>query len=113
MAHKPPRNPAKMRISKVRSFDGIGGPKLQVLYRTNERGHNISNSIANEVYDLNGGQVGTLMCRPGARKISTSGKTASVTTIFQVRIGALVGYGVISNGTLEIIDLPQTSGIVN
>jgi hypothetical protein len=94
-------------------FDGIGGPKLQVLYRTNERGWDISNSFANEVMDFDGGQVGTLMRRPGSRKIATSGKTASVTTIFQVRIGALVGYGVISNGTLDIIDLPQTSGIVS
>lgn len=107
MTFRPPGNVNKRSVSKIRSFDGIGGPQFQILKRTNERGGDISNSVANEVWDLSCGEFGTLRNREGCRKIDDTGKTASLTSIFFFNLGGKRRYGIIYDGALDVIDVPE------
>jgi len=106
MSQKPPLNPNKARVSKIRTFDGIGGAVTQVLKRTNERGNDISNSIANEVQDFDLGEKGSLILRDGKRKIDETGKDYDITSIFDLNIGGLLQYGLVFNGNLDLIEIP-------
>lgn len=101
---RPPGSPAKRKPAKVRVFDGIGGPPLQVLKRTNYRGWDISNSICNDVRDLDLSERGTAKLRPGMQKMATTGQTASIVNVFQSAVGGRRSYGVISGGTLTMTE---------
>ena len=107
MSHKPPLNPNKGRVSRVRSFDGIGGAVTKVLKRTNARGNDISNTIANEVQDFDLGERGSLRLRNGKRKIDETGVAYDINSIIDLNIGGLLQYGLVYNGALELIDIPE------
>jgi len=107
MSFQSPTNPNKARVSRVRIFDGIGGPEVQVLKRTNERGNDISSTIANEVQDFDLGEKGSLILRPGMRKIDETGKAYDITSIFELNIGGLLQYGLVYDGAVELIEIPE------
>jgi len=107
---KPPELPQKVSHSKVRQFDGISAGVDQVIRRTNERGWDISNSVANEVWDFRLGELGTMRLRPGSRKVNDTGRSASIDGIFFITMNALLAYGVIYNGSLDVITIPKEIG---
>jgi len=107
MSYRRPQNPVRIRPDKFRSFDGVGGPAIQVLQRFNERGWDISNTVCNEAADLNLHQSGSMILRDGSRKITSSGLGATVTNLFQVTVGNVLAYGVVVNGALSVITMPR------
>jgi len=110
MAHSAPGNPVKRGPAKFRRFDGIGGPRVQILERQNQRGADISNTISNEVVDFTLTEAGTLKLRDGARKVSNSGFSGSVRAIFGINLGGVRRYGVIESGALQIATIPTMQG---
>lgn len=104
-----PGNPNKHRQSKVRVFEGIGGMLLRVLKRFNARGWDISNTVSNEIIDFDLGEQGSMDVRNGARKINDTGRTASIDTLFMMNLGGIKRYGLVSNGVLDVIDIPEWS----
>jgi len=113
MSFRRPSNPALMSIAKFRYFDGIGGPLKQLLRRFNERGQDISNSIANEVTDFDLLQVGSMIKRNGSRKTNTTGEAATVTNVIPVSVGSVLAYGVVVAGALKIITMPTVNVRLN
>ncbi|MHC4616253.1 MAG: hypothetical protein ACYTEQ_00730, partial [Planctomycetota bacterium] len=107
MPHIPPKNPNQTRNTKARIFDGVGGPLTQILKRTDDRGRDISITIANEVFDLNLGEQGSMILRPGMTKKSTTGETETINGIFQYTIGGKLQYGIVSGTGVDLISLPQ------
>jgi len=104
---KRPGSPVKRSPYRLRNFDGIGGPRVQILKRTNQRGWDISASFCNDVEDFNITERGTLRIHDGMTKISTTGFNSSVTGIFQITIGGLFGYGVVYDGTVAFLPLGE------
>lgn len=102
-----PGNPVKKSISKVHFFEGIGGPEGDVLRRTNSRGWDISNTVANIVQDLNLVQQGAMRLRDGTRKIDSTGLTAHVTALFPFRLGQRRAFAFVTNGALSVVDMPR------
>lgn len=108
MSQKPPLNPNKGRVDRIRSFDGIGGPEKQVLKRTNARGNDISNTIANVVQDMELGERGSMWLRAGMRKIDETGKNYDISSIFDLHIGGTLQYGLVYNGSIDLVTIPDT-----
>ena len=102
-----------MKQAKFREFDGIGGPQRQLLRRFNDRGWDISNSVANETVDLSLFQHGSMILRNGMRKISTSGESSTISEIFPVSVGNVLAYGVVVAGALTVITLPTDNVRLN
>lgn len=107
MAFRPPGNVVRLRVSKFRQFDGIGGPRYQILSRKNDRGWDISNSIVNELYDLNCGQPGTMRLRDGCRKIDYAGKGSTFDGVFAIGVGRRKRYGIKYGEVVDIVDIPE------
>jgi len=104
-----PKNPQSIPSTKIRVFDGIGGPRTQILKRFDKfRGWDISNTVANNVSDLHLGEKGSLFLRPGMRRLGSEDYT--IGWIGQMTIGGLLRYGVIYGGGLTMIDLPMRKG---
>ena len=107
MANRPPGNAQVLSRSKFRRFDGIGGPVTQILKRTNERGNDISNTLSNNIEDMQLTERGSMKLRPGYRKITTTGYTDSIHTLLDIKIGYVPRFGVHHGTQLDIIDRPQ------
>lgn len=107
MSHIPPGNINKRRPSKVQFFDGMWGDRNEVLFRSNARGWDISNTVANEVYDFDLSKSGVAALREGKRKIVNTGKSGSIDGLFFVNIAGALLYGRISGGILDLITIPQ------
>jgi len=107
MSRKAPSNPNKITPSKLRVSEGIGGPLLRVLKRTDDRGRDISNTVVNDLVDFNLHEVGSLIVRNGARKMKDTGETSSIETMFQLNLGRQSQYGYIFNGSLTLVDIPE------
>ena len=103
-----PKNPQSIPSTKVRVFDGIGGPVTQILKRFNSRGWDISSTVANEVSDLHLAEKGSLLLRPGMRRLGSEDHT--IGWLGQINIGGLLKYGVIYNNSLSVVDLPSRLG---
>lgn len=103
----PPKNPARISPSKVRWFDGLFGPADKVLRRWDEqRGYDISNSVANELADLDLTEAGTMRNKPGrAQAISGQQYSDSVEGIFAMNFSGMRHVGVISGGSLTVMEL--------
>lgn len=108
MSYRRPHNPQVVSNSKIRSFDGIGGPRTQTLKRFNAKGWDISNGVANDVSDLHLAEIGSILLRPGMRRLGS--EDYSINWIGQMNIGGLLRYGIISNNGLTMVDLPQKKG---
>lgn len=108
--YKSPVNPTLVKHAKVRWFDGIGGPSDQVLSRRNEKGWDISDTICNDVQDLNLSEKGTMILRAGMVRLS-SAMTSSVAAIFPMRMGGTIRYGVVAGGSLDISTPPRSGGL--
>ena len=107
---RPPGNASRMRVSKLRWFDGLGGPVTQVLHRLNQRGWDISNTVVNEVFDLDLGKRGEMKLRAGRIKINSTGKSNSIDGLIFITAAGELAYGVISGGTLSTTPIPRTIG---
>lgn len=107
MANKGPGNSQVLTPAKFRRFDGIGGPQTQLLKRVNERGNDISNTLANDIQDFELTERGTLRIRAGSRKVLTSGYDDTVYKIIDIGIGYIPRYGVHHGTQLDVIDRPQ------
>ena len=103
-----PRNPQTVPSTKIRVFDGIGGPPTQILKRFNFKGWDLSNTVANDVRDLHLSEKGSALLRPGERRLSSEDYT--IGWIGQMTIGGLLRYGTIYNNGLTMIDLPMQMG---
>ena len=108
MSFKRSANPQTVPNAKVRQFDGIGGPQTQVLRRSNDKGWDISNTVANDVKDLHLSERGSAFLRPGMRRLGSEDYT--IGWIGQMNIGGLLRYGIIYNNSLEMIDMPSRLG---
>jgi len=106
MPQRPPIKPAKSKRTKVMQFDGIGGPRNQVLRRFNDRGWDISSTIANDVFDLDMVEIGSMLRRPGMRRLNQY--NADVDFIFQIGIGGRNGYLLGYDGTVDVLDVQAT-----
>jgi len=104
---KRPGSPIKRSPYRIRQFDGIGGPEVQVLRRFNRQGHNISSSVCNDIQDLLLNERGTMMLRDGSVKMQETGFSASVTGIFQVTIGGELQWGFLNDGKLTLIGIQE------
>jgi len=93
MSFKRSANPQTVPNAKVRQFDGIGGPQTQVLRRSNDKGWDISNTVANDVKDLHLSERGSAFLRPGMRRLGSEDYT--IGWIGQMNIGGLLRYGII------------------
>ena len=102
------QNPYAIPRSSVRQFEGIGGPQTQVLRRKNDRGWDISNTVANDVRDVHLGERGSMLLRAGMRRLDSA--NYSIGWLGQIRIGGLLRYGMIYNNSLEIVDIPRRLG---
>jgi len=107
MARKSPSNPNKITPSRLRVCDGIGGKQLRVLKRIDARGHNISNTVVNDLIDFDLTERGSLIKRDGSRKMNDTGKSYSMDSLFPVNLGREMRYGIILNGALNVIDIPM------
>lgn len=107
MSFRPPGNPVKRQPARIRIFDGVSGPEDKVLRRTNDKGWELSATVANVVEDFHLGRKGTMRLRSGCRKINDTGKSTSIEAIFGISIVGVIAYAIIYNGTLEIIEMPQ------
>ena len=107
MSRRAPSNPNKITPSRVRVCDGIGGPRRRVLKRVDDRGRDISNTVVNELYDLNLTERGSMLLRNGCRKIKDTGEASDIDAIFSVNLGRDTRYGYIFNGSLTVVDIPQ------
>ena len=105
MSFKAPPNSALISRAKIRVFDGIFGSLTKVLRRTNDRGNDISNTASNDIVDFDLNEDGTIKRRGGKRKISTTGYSSSVNSIFMVNLDGFVNYGVLSGGDVDLIGL--------
>lgn len=95
-----------MEPAKVRWFDGLYGPKTQVFKRYNNLGWDVSNTVANDVVDLDlNEERGTAILRPGCTKLDYNGSTSSVNSIFQCTLGGNNVYGSVDGGTLNLVDI--------
>ncbi|TRZ53421.1 MAG: hypothetical protein D4S01_01430, partial [Dehalococcoidia bacterium] len=103
-----PRNPQTVPSTKIRVFDGIGGPPTQILKRFNFKGWDLSNTVANDVRDLHLSEKGSALLRPGERRLSSEDYT--IGWIGQMTIGGLLRYGTICNNGLTMIDMPMQMG---
>jgi hypothetical protein len=92
----------------MRVFDGVAGPDDKVLRRTNDKGWDLSNTIANQVEDFMLGRKGVMRRRIGSRKILDTGRTNTITAILPIRCGGALAYGVISGGALDVITMPRS-----
>ena len=110
MSFKAPPNSALISRAKIRVFDGIFGSLTKVLRRTNDRGNDISNTASNDIVDFDLNEDGTIKRRGGKRKISTTGYSSSVNSIFMVNLDGFVNYGVLSGGDVDLIGLLWYSG---
>lgn len=102
MPYGRPHNPWSVPSTKVRQFDGIGGPAVQVLKRYDDRGGDISSSISNAVEDVSLGEKGSMMLRPGMRRAGTE-TGYSVNWVGEINVGGIPRYGVIYNGGLALL----------
>lgn len=109
MSYRRPQNPAVISNAKFRQFEGIGGPKIQILQRFNERGWDISNNMANEVVDLDLLESGSMYLRNGSRKINYTGETGTITNLFYITVGGVRAYGVVVGGALKVISMPSVN----
>jgi len=107
MAFRGPGNVQGMKVSKFRDFNGLGGPIDRVLKRTNYKGWDISNGVANELMDLECREQGSIILRAGCRKISDTGIANSITNIFQVTLGGKRRFAYVAGGNLTIEDMPE------
>jgi len=105
VSFKPPEGPQKVSVAKIRLFDGVWEQDEKVLRRTNYKGWDVSNTIANEVEDVTCGERGSLILRPGMRKIDDTGKTETIEAIFYA--GMTEHYGIIYGGILDMIEVPR------
>lgn len=103
-----PRNPQTVPSTKIRVFDGIGGPPTQILKRFNFKGWDLSNTVANDVTDLHLSEKGSALLRPGMRRLGSEDYT--IGWIGQITIGGLLRYGTIYNNSLTMIDMPMQMG---
>ena len=107
MSRMAPSNPNKITPSKVRVCDGIGGPLVRVLKRVDNRGRDVSNTVVNDLQDFDLTVPGSLLARSGCRKMNNTGESATIESIFPINLGRETRYGIMFNGTLSIIDIPQ------
>jgi hypothetical protein len=107
MSRRTPSNPNKITPSRFRVCDGIGGELSRVLQRSDNRGRDISNTVVNELYDLDLVEVGSMLVRNGSRKMKDSGVSSSISSIFPVNLGRESQYGYIFNGSLTLVDIPE------
>lgn len=110
MTYSPPGNPVKQRASRVRNFDGVNGPEYKVLRRTNERGWDLSNHVANICEDFNLGRKGTMLSREGTRKVNDTGKSTTIEGILSMALVGNAAYALIYNSTMEVITMPRLTG---
>lgn len=75
---KAPESPQKVRTSKIRFFDGISRDTDEVIRRFNDRGWDISNTIANLLQDFDINEYGSIKIRSGSRKIFNTGQSADI-----------------------------------
>ena len=108
MPHKGSMNPQKVPNAKVRQFDGIGGPRTQVLRRFNQQGWDISNTVCNDIADLHLGERGSALLRPGQRRLGSEDYT--IGWVGQINIGGILRYGLIYNNNLTMVDMPTRLG---
>lgn len=112
MSFKPPVSSNKVKRSKFRAFDGIGGPLTQVLKRFDpRRGYDISNTVFNNLEDFNLGKYGEMSLRNGKRKISDTGESAGVDSIIMVNLGSRKRYAVKVGDSLVIHDIPVRTSL--
>lgn len=101
-----PKSRARVASSKIRIFDGVGGPENQVLRRWNEKGWDISNTIANVAEDVDLTEGGTLRQRPGrGRALSGSVSEDSIESIFGINFTGIRHAGIVAGGSLSIAEL--------
>ena len=103
-----PKNPQSIPSTKIRMFDGIGGPRTQILKKFNYKGWDLSNTVANEIYDLHPAEKGSMLLRPGERRLGSEDYT--IGWIGQMHIGGILRYGIIYNNGLSMIDIPMRMG---
>ena len=106
-------NTAVLSGEKIQRFDGVQGETLKVLKRITPDGDDLSSTVANVGQDIYSDKYGRIKLRPGCRKISTTGKTEDISSIFMLNIGGLLNYGVIYGGTLDLISIPSEDFPVN
>lgn len=107
MSRRTPSNPNKITPSRFRVCDGIGGELSRVLMRSDARGRNISNTVVNELSDLDLTENGSLLVRNGSRKMKDTGESFDIESIFPVNLGRESQYGYIFNGSLTLVDIPE------
>ena len=107
MSFKSPMSPNQTKSYKFRVFDGIGGPQTQILKRFDpRRGYDISNTVFNDLIDLNLGKYGEMALRDGKRKILDEGQSDTVESLFMVNIAGRKRYAIKHGESLDVIDIP-------
>lgn len=110
MSLKSTANPQVIAKFKVDRFDGVAGPEDRILIRKSEDGRIYSNSLANQIYDLDLKIKGRAELRPGCRKIYDVGYDDDVSGIFSISLNRKASYGVVIGGSLTIIDMIEDFG---
>lgn len=108
MSFKGPYNINVLKRYPVRMFDGIGGDSIEVLRRFTGQGYDISYTVSNEMQDFDLSKNGVAQMRDGCRKISHTGKAQAIDGLNFVKIGGILAYCIIFNGTLTLVDIPLT-----
>ena len=103
-----PKNPQTVPNTKIRDFEGIGGPRTQILKRYNYKGWDLSNTVSNDVTDLHLSEKGSALLRPGMRRLGSEDYT--IGWIGQINIGGLLKYGIIYNNSLTMVDMSTRLG---
>lgn len=92
MAYEPPFNPQVISPGRFRRFSGVSGEPTKVIKVADSNGRDLSDSFANDQFDLNADKKGELKLREGCIKIG-DGIEASIGSIFQIFLGGNLQYG--------------------
>jgi hypothetical protein len=104
MAYKPPFNPQVISPGRFRRFSGVSGEPTKVIKVSDSNGRDLSDSFANDQFDLNSDKKGELKLREGFIKIG-DGVESSIGSIFQIFLGGNLQYGFV-DVELDIYDIP-------
>jgi len=105
MAFRAPLNPQVLTSLVLTEFAGVGGPSDEMLRLYDSNGNNISGKYANEQEDLDCERLGCITLRPGMYKSSTTGRTGTIRSIYQVRLSGVLQYLIFYGDTVGHVDL--------
>ena len=107
MAFRAPGSPIKRKQTKIRFFQGLFSPRVDVTKSKNRQGWDVGHEFGNDLVDLMVPNPGVMKLRPGMRKIKDTGYTATVYSSFQIKVGDARRFGVKHGESLDVVDMPE------